>query len=54
MSLDKTDCNMPLDEAGWLLRGELEPEELPNDSAPAAEHLAKFGFSIFRCIDDQD
>ena len=54
VSLDKTGCNMPLDEVGWFLRGELEPEELPNDFAPAVEHLAKFGFSIFRCIDDQD
>jgi hypothetical protein len=52
-SIDKTGCNMPPDDAGWLLRGELEPEELPQDFAPAVEHLVKFGFSILR-IDDED
>ena len=53
-SLDKTGCNVPPDEAGWLLRGELAPEELPEDFRPALEHLMKFGFSILNCTEDDD
>jgi hypothetical protein len=53
-SVDKTGCNMPLDQSGWFLRGALKPEDIPEDFGPAVEHLAKFGFTILRCIDDEE
>ena len=31
LSIDKTGCNVPLAAPAWLLRGELDPDELPDD-----------------------
>ena len=31
LSIDKTGCNVPLSAPAWLLRGELDADELPDD-----------------------
>jgi hypothetical protein len=45
---------MPLEQAGWLLRGELDPDDLPDDFGPVIENMLKVGFSFLRCTDDED
>jgi|RhiMethySRZTD1v2_1073278.scaffolds.fasta_scaffold3300966_1 hypothetical protein len=48
-SLDKTGCNMPPDDCGWLLRGALKPEDIPEDLAPAVNSIRRFSaLSVLR------
>jgi hypothetical protein len=51
LSIDKTGCNVPPAVPAWLLRGELGPDELPDDMGPALQHLIQHGFSILN-VDD--
>jgi hypothetical protein len=51
LSIDKTGCNVALAVPSWLLRGELDPDEFPDDLTPALKHLVRHGFSILNVVD---
>jgi hypothetical protein len=51
LSIDKTGCNVPLAVPPWLLRGELDFDEFPDDLSPALQHLVQHGFSILNVQD---
>jgi hypothetical protein len=51
LSIDKTGCNVPLAVPAWLLRGELGPDEFPDDMTSALQHLVRHGFSILNVED---
>jgi hypothetical protein len=51
LSIFKTGCNVPLAVPAWLLRGELDPDEFPDDLTPALQHLIQHGFSILNVED---
>ena len=51
LSIDVTGCNVPRNFGAWLLRGQLQPDELPSDFQAIVAHLMTYGFSILKVED---